>query len=146
MRGKISYHHYDECGVTTLEKSTPYGRFHAYTAPHISDQDIMNLWDGALFAEAKCDAKAIHAKAKMMHQRALGVQHAYNVLKRIEGLDQYTLEKLDRQVKIAFREADRWRDIADELDGSYDFFTKTILDRRREVRDKINKNRENPEE
>ena len=148
MRGKIIYHEYDELnGKTKLEKATKYGSFVGEVKVHPEDKDIANVWDGANFAEMKCNIAAIREKAKWMRQRAIGAENALRALDNISSsndglLDPYTLDMLDSQVKAAHREADRCREIYEEMRDSYKAYTQYTLKRRKYLREKVDKRNE----
>ena len=91
---------------TYITKQTKYGTFHSKVTVADEDKDIANDLDGFCFAEIKCDIQAIKIRAKYLEQRALGIQHAYNVLLKsgIQEEDE-VMRKLARQLKVAEREA-----------------------------------------
>lgn len=143
MRGQIIHNDWDEgAGVAVVTKATPYGTYTAATKVAAEDRDIMTSWDGFHFAEMKCDIAAMHEKAKRMRQRAIGVENALKTLDSIPGLDPYTLDKLERQVWTAYKEADRCKENYEEAHGAYQAYTDILLNRRRELRNKVANNPE----
>lgn len=145
MKGKIIDSHYDEqqhYGYVT--KATPYGTFTCFTKVHPSDFDIATAWDGLRFAEMKCDIEAMKVKASRMRQRAIGIENALKTLDSINSsedfclLDDFTLNKLEDQMYAAYREANRYKEIYEEMRSAYSFYTQMILDRRRQLREKVN--------
>lgn len=141
MRGQIIDSSWDEgTGIAVVTKATPYGTFTAAAKVIAEDRDIMTSWDGFHFAETKCDIQAMHEKAKRMRQRAIGVENALKALDSIPGLDSYTLDKLERQVWTAYKEADRYKENYEEARGAYQAYTDILLNRRRELRGKVANN------
>ena len=139
MRGQIVDSSWDEStGVAVVTKATPYGTYTEAAKVAAEDRDIMTSWDGFHFSEMKCDIKAMHEKAKRMRQRAVGAENALKALDNIPGLDQNTLNKLERQVWAAYREADKYRENYEEARGAYQTYTDILLNRRRELRKKVN--------
>lgn len=140
MRGKILDSDYlEEIGVSFVEKATPYGNFYGEVYLHEDDADIANAWDGMRFAEMKCDIRAMKEKAKVMRQRAIGVEIALKNLDNAKVNDPFTLDNLERQVWAFRKEADRYKEIYEEMRDSYQAYTQVILDRRRQLRDKVDK-------
>lgn len=146
MRGTIIDSYWDEERlVASVTKATPYGVFTCTTKAHPEDMDIANSWDGLRFAEMKCNILAAKVKAARMRQRAIGAEHALQTLDSINiasdkafYLDTFTLNKLEDQVAAAHREADRYKEIYEEMRDSYPIYTERILNRRRELRKKVN--------
>ena len=144
MRGRIISSDWDEeNGIAIVVKATPYGTYMASTKVDDEDRDIMTTWDGFHFAEMKCDIKAMHEKAKWMRQRAIGIENALKTLDSIPGLDSHTLDKLERQAWAAYKEADHYRENYEEARGAYQTYTDILLNRRRELRNKVANNPEN---
>ena len=143
MRGQIIHNDWDEgTGVAVVTKATPYGTYTAATKVVAEDRDIMTSWDGFHFAEMKCDIQAMHEKAKRMRQRAIGIENALKTLDNIPGLDPHTLDKLERQVWAAYKEANRYKENYEEARGAYQTYTDILLNRRRELRNKVANNPE----
>ena len=145
MRGKIIHHEYDEkIGYTKLIKATQYGSFIGEAKVHPDDQEIANVWDGANFAEMKCNIAALKEKAKWMRQRAIGIENALKSLDNTNfttggTLDAYTLDMLESQVRAAYREANKYKEIYEEMRDSYKAYTQYTLKRRKYLREKVDK-------
>lgn len=140
MKGKILESDYiEEIGWSSVQKATPYGTFYESVHVHPEDEDIANAWDGMRFAELKCDIEAAKEKAKWMRQRAIGVRIALQNLDNAGTNDSHTLDNLERQVWAFEREADKYKEIYEEMRDSYPAFTQMILDRRRQLREKVEK-------
>ena len=145
MRGKIIHHEYDEkTGYTKVIKATSYGSFVGEVKVHPDDQEMANVWDGANFAEMKCNIAALKEKAKWMRQRAIGAENALKTLDNINintcgTLDAYTLDMLAAQVEAAYREADKYKEIYEEMRDSYKAYTQYALRRRKYLREKVDK-------
>lgn len=143
MRGQIIASDWnEETGVAVVTKATPYGTYTTTAKVAAEDKDIMTSWDGFHFAEMKCDIKAMHEKAKLMRQRAIGVENALKALDNIPDMDTFTLDKLERQVWAAYNEADRCKENYEEARGAYQAYTDILLNRRRELRNKVANNLE----
>ena len=78
-------------------------------------------------------------KAKCMRQRAIGIENALKALDNAGVNDPRTLDNLERQVWAAYREADKYKEIYEEMRDSYQAYTQVILDCRRQLRDKVDK-------
>lgn len=90
----------------------------------------------------KCDIQAYHEKAIRMKERALGIEHAYNVLAESCDSDDSTMIKLQRQVIIAWQQYYSALETYRILKDSYYPFIETTLKSRREFRKKIDRRRE----
>lgn len=138
MRGKILYSDWNpKTGEAYVRKATPYGTFAATTMVHPDDKDIATSWDGFHFCVVKCDIQALREKAKRMRQRAIGIENALKALDNTPGLDPYTLDKLERQMWAAYKEAEKCKNIYEEMRDAYSAYTDIILKRRRELRKKV---------
>jgi hypothetical protein len=138
MRGQIIKNTWDESlGVAVVTKATPYGTYTEAAKAVQEDRDIMTSWDGFHFAEMKCDIAAMRDKAKAMRQRAIGAENALKALENMGDLDPYTLDKLERQVWAAYKEANRYRENYEEARGAYKAYTDILLNRRRQLRNKV---------
>ena len=92
----------------------------------------------------KCNIAALKEKAKWMRQRAIGAENALKSLDNINlvtsgALDSYTLDMLDSQVQAAYREANRCKEIYEEMRDSYKAYTQYTLKRRKYLREKVDK-------
>lgn len=148
MKGTILYAKYDkDTGVSTVTKATKYGTFTRSVKVHPQDKDIANKYDGCLFAEMKCDIAAYQEKAKMLKERAKGIQHVFNVLSYADAqradfkLNDMKQEWYDlaHQVDIAFKLAEDAFETYSLLRDSYKALIENNLKTRREIRERTNK-------
>ena len=102
MKGTIIDAHI-EGDTFYVTKHTKYGTFKGKVTLCDEDKDVKSEIDGYSFAERKCDLQALKVKADFFKQRAIGVQHAYKVMKH-SGIDlnDPIAQKLKRQVKVAW--------------------------------------------
>ena len=143
MKGSILYTNFDnETNISTVTKQTKYGTFTCSVKVHSDDFDIMNEYDGYHFAEMKCDIAAYREKAQYMKQRAIGIEHAYNVLFDSCNENDPVMEKLWRQVNVAYWNYESALHTYQILKESYPALIQNILMQRRELRAKIEKRRE----
>lgn len=82
-----------------------------------------------------------------MRQRAIGAENALRSLDNIHfsngrSLDPYTLDMLDSQVRAAYKEADKCKEIYEEMRDSYKAYTQYALKRRKYLREKVDKRNE----
>ena len=119
--------------VTNVTKQTKYGTFHGKVTCADEDADVQNELDGYIFAEAKCDLQAYKKRAKYLEQRAIGIKHAYNVLKNSGiAINEPVMQKLERQNKIAYREADKAKKVYESYALYFnDLITSSIATRRK---------------
>ncbi len=142
MKGTILYTEYDETNrKSTVVKQTKYGTFTCSVKLHPDDEDIQNDYDGYHFAEMKCDIAAYKAKAEYMRQRALGVEHSYNVLFDSCDEDDPIMQKLWRQVQVAWWNYESALETYKILRDSYISLVEVTLRQRRELRERITKRR-----
>ena len=140
MKGTILYTKYDENDrKSTVVKQTKYGTFERSVKLHPDDEDIKNDYDGYHFAEMKCDIAAYKVKAEYMRQRAIGVQHTYNVLLDSCDEDDPIMQKLWRQVQVAWWNFDSAFETYKILRDSYKSLVEVTLRQRREFRKRIAK-------
>ena len=141
MKGYILFA--DMVGDTsTVTKQTKYGTYTNSVKVHEEDTDIANIYDGCYFAEMKCDIQAYHEKAIRMKERALGIEHAYNVLAESCDPNDSTIIKLQRQIIVAWQQYYSALETYRILKESYYPFIETTLKSRREFRKKIDRRRE----
>lgn len=126
-------------GISTVTKQTKYGTYTCSVKIHEEDQDVANIYDGCYFAEMKCDIKAYHEKAMRMKERALGIEHAYNVLLNSCDPDDFYMIKLERQMNVAWQQYHSALETYKILKDSYYPFIETTLKSRREFRKRIDK-------
>ena len=79
-----------------------------------------------------------------MRQRAIGVENALKSLDNTNfttggTLDAYTLDMLESQVRAAYREANKYKEIYEEMRDSYKAYTQYTLKRRKYLREKVDK-------
>lgn len=149
MKGTILYAEYDEgTGISKVIKHTKYGTFTRSVRVHPDDQDIANQYDGCFFAELKCDIAAYKEKAKLLHERAKGIYHVWEVLSYADAQQNPDMiemksewNRLFHQADIAFKLAEDARETYEILRDSYYAFVEQTLRQRRSVREKINKKR-----
>lgn len=91
----------------TVTKTSKYGTFTSTVgicdADFTSDEEISHIL-GYQYAERKCDIKIIHAKARMLYERAEGIRHLLNVFSGPDAIHKYSpevLKDIERQYKIA---------------------------------------------
>ena len=70
-----------------------------------------------------------------MRQRAIGARTLY--LNIIDNLDIETCDKIERQVYVAFKEADKARDYYERMKDYRPIYIENLLKRRREARNLI---------
>lgn len=141
MKGVILYAEYNAItGISTVTKETKYGTFTRSVKVHKDDLDIANRFDGCYFAEMKCDIAAYKEKAKVMRQRALGVQHLYNVLENSGIYNDLYNEDDDfiyTQVDEAWQIAKAAKETYEILRDTYSYIVESTLKARREMRSRI---------
>jgi len=136
MKGKILNARIE--GKTTyVTKQTKYGTFTGKVTLNPEDEDVYSELDGYTFAEIKCDIQALKARAKCMKQRAIGVEHALNVLlKAKHPITDDTMLALARQVDVAWQNYyDAYEIYAINRD-SYNIRVQRSLDYRRKLKNK----------
>ena len=124
-------------------KETKYGLFYGEVQAAPADEDIANQWDGYRFAELKCDIQAYKAKAKVMKERALGIEHACNVVARAlvdQGNDNFmddaVYQKFERQRQVAWSNYYKAKELYEIMRDSYSGFCSQVIKQRREIRNK----------
>lgn len=142
MRGKIL-----DCGIvdsagtkkTYVQKETKYGTFTGSVVLQPEDEDVASDTLGYNFAEEKCDIQALRARARCFLERAKGMEHLYTTLIANSSLSsQKDEEKVERQVKLA------WKQYYEALDSyhanadTYDMRIENLLDYKRHLRKKKN--------
>lgn len=144
MAGKIQNAFYeDEMLRGSMTKVYKWGETTSWATVDAEDMDIANQWDCYRLCDYKCDYKALLKKAKVMTERARGMEIAYNNLKN--SLDEKSLSKLHRQVKVAKRDAERARVGANNMKRNYQKYADSVTDNRRKIRNspRPTENREN---
>ena len=135
MKGKIIASEFLPGYSSYVAKQTKYGTFYSEVFLQEEDQDIENSFDGCRIAEFDCNLKAAKEKAKWMRQRAIGARTLY--LNLIEDLDVETCDKIERQVYVAFKDADKARDYYERMKDYRPLYIENLLKRRRETRNLI---------
>ena len=144
MAGKIQNAFYeDEMLRGSMTKVYKWGETTSWATVDAEDMDIANQWDCYRLCDYKCDYKALLKKAKVMTERARGMEIAYNNLKN--SLDEKSLSKLHKQVKVAKRDAERARVGANNMKRNYQKYADSVTDNRRKIRNspRPTENREN---
>lgn len=144
MAGKIQSAFYeDEMLRGSMTKVYKWGETTSWATVDAEDMDIANQWDCYRLCDYKCDYKVLLKKAKVMAERARGMEIAYNNLKN--SLDEKSLSKLHRQVKVAKRDAERARVGANNMKKNYQKYADSVTDNRRKIRNspRPTENREN---
>ena len=137
MKGKIvAQGTYQIGNATYVQKETKYGTFTGKVKLSEEDLPMENSFDGYRFAEQKCDIQAYHEKAKRLRERAIGIEHAYNVLEKA-GIDpsDYTMFKLRRQVTAAWEEYERTYETYTELRDCYYDWVEIVQQSRLKMRE-----------
>ena len=128
-------------------KSSKYGIFEGVVTPCKQDYENINDWDGYRFAERKCDIQIIHAKAKILKERARGILNTYKTLytkyKNAKNYEQapflgdlyYQYELAQKEYKKAYEQYKYMRD-------SFSDYTTRMIERRKELNKKLEKQRE----
>ncbi len=121
-----------------IYKETKYGVFYGEAQAAPEDEDIANSWDGYRFAEMKCDIQAYKAKAKVMRERALGLQHACNVIAQANKGNIYNeiYMKFERQLQVAWNNYYRAQEQYETLKNMYYDYCNQIIRQRREFRNR----------
>ena len=123
--------------TTYVTTQTKYGTFHGKVTCADEDLDVQNELDGYIFAETKCNIQAYKRRAKFLEQRAIGIKHAYNVLKNSGiNVNDPVMQKLNRQVRIAYREADKAKMIYESSKKSFENLITSSINTRRKIKEK----------
>lgn len=129
-----------ETGVSTVVLQTKWGTFKETSTCHAEDADVMNRWDGCAFAHYKCVVDKYAAKARAFHERALGMEHAANVLCQVRNMTKTwnVVEDSILQVRClaedAESEAKRYREKANQMRADYQDFCASTLAAHRDFR------------
>lgn len=133
MPGKIQNAFYeDEMLRGSMTKVYKWGETTSWATVDAEDMDIANQWDCYRLCDYKCDYKALLKKARVMSERARGMEIAYDNLKN--SLDEKSLSKLHRQVKVAKRDADKVRRDAINMKKNYQKYADSVTYNRRKIR------------
>ena len=122
-----------------VAKQTKYGIYEAIVDVNEEDRDIATEWDGYRFASYKCDLQYINERAKRLYERYLGIRMAYhNLIQSMsdeEIASNETIAKLERQVKLAKRDAANARTLYKRMSEHYVPFTDAIIKERRRLQE-----------
>jgi hypothetical protein len=128
-------------------KSSKYGTFHGSVSPCPQDIENINDWDGYHFAERKCDIQIVHAKAKILRERAQGILNVINILTAKyeekhdgDGLD-YLMD-VWRQYDVAKKEYEKVYSQYIYMRDSFSDYTTRMIERRKKLNEKVEKMRE----
>ena len=140
MKGKILESEFEQGHSSWIIKETKYGTFFGQAFINTDKNlDIENSFDGCRIAEFRCDLQAVKEKSKWMRQRAIGIQHAYNVLKNNFEEDNPALQQLKRQEEIAWRDYYSTRCLYERMKEYEPFYIKNIVEERQKLRKIIEK-------
>lgn len=116
------------------------------------DEDIANSHDGCRFAECLCVADLFEKKGRALHQRALGIEHAADVVNdamwksgggSISLGGKYSASDAVLQMRCTAETIEKQSkenlDAARNIRDNYENFCRTVLDERRNIRKKISK-------
>ena len=128
-------------------KSSKYGVFHGTVMPCSQDYNNINDWDGYRFAERKCDIDIVHAKAKILRERARGILNTHKTLytkyKNAKDYEQALfLDDLYYQYEIAQKEYEKVYEQYKYMRDSFSDYTTRMIERRKELSNKVQKQRE----
>lgn len=120
--------------IAIVHKQTRYGKFRAGATPAEEDADIATEWDGYRFAEYQCDIQYMNERAKRFYERYLGARTMYNNLKN-SGFSDEVLKKMERQVKIARRDAAIARKECESVKQHYAPFCENVITDRKKLQE-----------
>lgn len=127
-------------GISIVEKSSPYGIKRGVAVLHQEDEDVASQITGGTFAELQCDIEIEKERSKELAARARGMKHLRNMLtneKYSSPCEAKILDVIDRQIEVAEREAGISRVWAHNMKKQYNNYVEQFLDRKRELRKKI---------
>lgn len=129
-----------------VTKASKYGTYTCSVSPCSEDIDNTNDWDGYRFAERKCDIKIMHAKAKILKERANGILNAHKALWiKYKSTKQYEeapfLEDLYHQYEVAQKEYEKAYNQYKYMRDSFSDYTSRMIERRKKINEKVVKNR-----
>ena len=119
--------------IAIVHKQTKYGEFRAMALSAEEDLEIATEWDGYKFAEYQCDIQHMNERAKRFYERYLGARTAYNNLCQDNDKNDPILLKLERQVKLAKRDAAIARDECESMREYYNYYCDHIIDERKKL-------------
>ena len=151
MRDQLVSATYNEAtGVSTVKLNTKYGTFEHSVVVAPEDKDVANKFDGCKFAEYLCQIDKLRAKARAFRERAIGIDHAANVLcaikcdpkMRLWNVSSDDLLELRIQAEIAYDQARVIKERADKMKDGYAEFVESTLNARRKFREHAKKDSE----
>ena len=119
--------------IAIVHKQTKYGEFRSHAIPAEEDFEVATEWDGYKFAEYKCDVQYMNERAKRFYERYLGIRSAYNNLCQDNDKNDPILLKLERQVKLAKRDAAIAREECESMREYYDYYCDHVIDERKKL-------------
>ncbi len=137
MKTKLLFHEYDKSsGTTALIEQNKYGKFFSVAVVDEHDEDIASEWQGATLCEYKNDIQAYNIKAKIMNQRAIGIENAVKTVKN--SRDDWTeeelaiIERFARQARLAKRDAALTKRAAHNMRKHYIDYAEQYAQKKRE--------------
>ena len=134
---------YDEStGTSTVTLNTKWGVFTRTVKCQEEDTDIQNRWTGILMAHYLCLADKAKAKSCAFHERAVGIDHAANVLCQVArdsktwDIHADSILQLRGTASEMAEISAKYRMIADGMYEQYPETVKNDLKMRRYVRDR----------
>ena len=144
MRDQLVSATYNEAtGVSTVKLNTKYGTFEHSVVVAPEDKDVANKFDGCKFAEYLCQIDKLRAKARAFRERAIGIDHAANVLcaikrdpkMRLWDVSSDDLLELRIQAEIAYDQARVIKERANKMKDGYAEFVESTLNACRKFRE-----------
>lgn len=143
-----SWRAYNKDNIPTYHviKSSKYGVFEGIVVPCKQDYENINDWDGYRFAERKCDIEIIHAKAKILKERARGILSVHKTLytKYKDKKDYFMAPALDDiyyQYEIAQKEYEKAYNQYKYMKDSFPEYTSRMIERRKQLNKKLEEKR-----
>lgn len=134
---------YDEdTGISTVTLNTKWGTFTRTVKCQKEDADVQNRWTGILMAHYLCLADKAKAKSRAFHERAVGIEHAANVLVHVARDSQRWTIHSDSLLQLRCTAEEmaeisaKYRKIAEDMYKKYPEVIKNDLKMRRYVRDR----------
>ena len=138
----------NEQGIPTygVKKSSKYGIFQGTVTPCSLDYNNINDWDGYLFAERKCNIQIMHAKAKILKERANGILNVHKTLHtKYKTTKQYefgiVLDDIYYQYKLAQKEYEKAYNQYKYMKDSFPDYTSRMIERRKQLNKKLEEKR-----
>lgn len=147
MKGQVVIESYDEAtGESRYKIATKWGTFDHTVKCSEEDKDVENRFDGLRFARYLCYIDELRAKASAFEQRAIGIDHAANVLYQV-ATDEKTIWDVTGDAVLELRllaevERDKARELrltASTLKKRYPEMVESVLSTRRDLRERVDK-------